>query len=76
MPLLLAEPGETFRVAAFLHGLPPEPQLAKAGIAPGATLTLLSIGEEGAVVAKNGTRLALGRAAAQKILVAPIPEEI
>ncbi|MDR0996912.1 MAG: ferrous iron transport protein A [Zoogloeaceae bacterium] len=75
MPLLLAEPGESFQVAAFLHGQPPEPQLAEVGIVIGATLTLVACEEDGVVVAKEDARLALGRAVAQKILVIPVPDK-
>jgi len=73
MPLAMANPGERLRVERLAGGSQAVRQLCDLGLTVGAELEVLSANGGPLVVALGGTRLALGRGAAQKVLVSPLP---
>ncbi len=69
LPLALASPGEALRIERVSGGQGVTAQLCDMGLKPGCELTIISCGGGHVVVASGGTRLALGRGLAQKIMV-------
>ncbi len=65
-----AEPGETVTVAALRAGWGLQRRLADLGLTPGASVRVISSGRPGQVVIEvRGSRLALGRGVAAKVMV-------
>jgi len=70
LPLVALEPGETARVYAVRGGHGAARRLAELGLTPGQPVRILSIGRGGPVLVEiRGTRIALGRGMAAKVLV-------
>ncbi|MGD9124385.1 MAG: transcriptional repressor [Desulfarculaceae bacterium] len=73
MPLALAAPGERVRVEKVASGVRACRQLEDMGLNPGTEVEVISSNGGPMVVAVKGTRIALGRGAAQKVLVSNLP---
>lgn len=74
MPLTMASPGETVRVAGFLGGRGVARRLTSMGLNPGSELVVVkSSGPGPLIVASRGTRIALGFGMAKQILVTMTP---
>ena len=70
LPLVALEPGETARVYAVHGGHGAARRLAELGLTPGQPVRILSTGRGGPVlVVVRGSRIALGRGMAAKVLV-------
>ncbi|MFZ5585580.1 MAG: transcriptional repressor [Thermodesulfobacteriota bacterium] len=69
LPLALAAPGERVRVERLLGGEGLAGQLRDLGIGVGSELEVISSGGGPLVMAVGGSRVALGRSAAQKVMV-------
>ncbi len=83
MPLTMAKPGEHLVVRKILSGAIARTRLAAMGLRLGERLEIINNSGSGQViVARKGTRLALGRGLAQKVLVSreqdgsPLPNEV
>ncbi|MFH1058235.1 MAG: transcriptional repressor [Pseudomonadota bacterium] len=72
LPLALAAPGEKVRVERLTGGEGLAGQLCDLGIAVGSELEVISAGGGPLVMAVKGTRVALGRSAAQKVMVSQV----
>ena len=75
MPLALAAPGERLRVEELTGGQEAKRQLEELGLNLGAEVEVISANGGPMVLAVKGTRLAMGRGAAQKVLVRQLPED-
>ena len=70
LPLVALEPGETARVYAERGGHGAARRLAALGLTPGQPVRILSAGRGGPVLVEvRGSRIALGRGMAAKVLV-------
>lgn len=70
VPLTALEPGEPALVHALAGGRGVARRLAELGLVPGATVRVLSAGRGGPVLVEvRGSRIALGRGMADKVLV-------
>lgn len=73
LPLAMSSPGERVKVVRFLGGSTMQARLASMGLNAGSEVEVLSNNSRGpCIVASKGTRLALGRGVAHKILVSSI----
>ena len=72
-PMLLAGAGEMVQVAAITGGEALRRRLRHLGLRPGACVRIAQHTPAGLVIATHGMRLALGKAAAQQVLVRPCP---
>lgn len=72
LPLALAAPGERLRVERLAGGQNLAGQMQDLGIGLGCELEVISAGGGAMVIAVKGCRVALGRGAAQKVLVSHI----
>lgn len=72
LPLALATPGERLRVERLTGGTGLAGQMQDLGLGLGAEVEVISAGGGSMVVAVKGCRVALGRGAAQKVLVSHI----
>ncbi len=73
MPLSIASPGEKVRLVAIHGGRGARRHLADLGLTLGTTLEVVHAGTFGPLtVSVNGSRLALGRGMARKIMVEPL----
>lgn len=71
MPLSMASPGEVVQIAGVRAGRGLARRLADMGLVPGSSVRVISSYMPGPVVLEvKGTRLALGRGMADKVLVA------
>ena len=75
MPLAMASPGERLRIERLAGGENLRRQLADMGLQLGSELEVISANGGPMVVATGGTRLALGRGVAQKVMTTPIEEK-
>lgn len=75
MPLALAAPGERVRVERLLGGEGLAGQLRDLGVGVGTEVDVISSGGGPLVMAVRGSRVALGRAAAQKVMVSQVGPE-
>lgn len=73
MPLALAAPGERVRVERLVGGNQVRRQLEEQGLNQGVEVEVISANGGPMVVAVKGSRLALGRGVAQKVLVSQLP---
>jgi len=73
MPLAMASPGERLKVASVQGGCQAAQQLKEMGLLPGVELEVISANGGPMVVAVGGSRLALGRGVAHRVLVNPSP---
>ncbi|HIE47533.1 TPA: ferrous iron transport protein A [Candidatus Bipolaricaulota bacterium] len=70
VPLTALEPGELARVFAVSGGRGATRRLAELGLTPGAAVRVLSAARGGPVLVEiRGSRIALGRGMAAKVLV-------
>lgn len=70
IPLSMASPGETVKVAAVRAGWGLQRRLADLGLTPGIKVRVISSGRPGPVVIDvRGSRLALGHGVAHRIMV-------
>jgi Fur family ferric uptake transcriptional regulator len=72
LPLPLASAGETVRIERISGGAGLAAQMADLGLNVGSEVSVISSGGGHLVLAAKGARLALGRGAAQKILVSQV----
>jgi Fe2+ transport system protein FeoA len=73
MSLSMASPGEEVRLLGVRGGWGVKRRLADMGLTPGETLRIVQADSSGPLlVAVRGSRLALGRGMAHKIMVEPI----
>ena len=75
MPLALAAPGERLRVEELTGGQEAKRQLEELGLNLGSEVEVISANGGPMVLAVKGSRLALGRGVAQKVLVSQLPED-
>jgi ferrous iron transport protein A len=70
MPLAMARPGEVVTLVAINAGFGLRRRLADMGLSPGVSLRVIQSQMPGPVIIElRGSRLALGRGMAQKIMV-------
>jgi len=74
MPLALAAPGERLRVEQLKGGQAAKRQLEELGLNLGTEVEVISANGGPMVLAVKGTRLAIGRGVAQKVLVSQLPD--
>jgi len=74
MPLALAAPGEKVRIERIVGGDMVCHHLSDLGLCVGQELEVISGNDGPMVVALRGSRVALGRGAAQKVMVSPIKD--
>lgn len=72
MPLSMARPGEKVRVDGFLGGRHSEVRLSDMGLTPGTEVEVLTANGGPVMVACRGSRLAVGRKMAQKLVCRPV----
>lgn len=75
MPLVLASPGERLRIERLVGGQEAKRHLEELGLNLGAEVEVISANGGPMVLAVKGTRLALGRGVAQKVMVTQIPPQ-
>ncbi len=75
LPLALVSPGERVRIARVAGGEELNRQLMDLGLVLGAEAEVISSGGGPLVLAVKGSRVALGRGAAHKILVTPLGQQ-
>lgn len=72
MPLSMMSPGELAQVINIRSGWGLQRRLADMGLTPGAQIRIINNQMRGSVIIDlRGSRLALGRGVAQKIMVTP-----
>lgn len=75
MPLAMASPGERLRVEQLTGGKEARRQLEDLGLNLGTEIEVISANGGPMVLAVKGTRLAMGRGVAQKVLVSQISDK-
>lgn len=75
MPLALASPGERLRVEELAGGPEAKRQLGELGLNLGTEVEVISANGGPMVLAVKGSRLAVGRGVAQKVLVSQLPDK-
>jgi Fur family ferric uptake transcriptional regulator len=75
MPLIMATPGERLRVEHIKGGFEAKRQLENMGLNPGTEVEVISANGGPMVLAVKGSRLAIGRGVAKRVLVSQIPDK-